>query len=118
AWGAGAARGRAGATATLPTPVGGLSLGNYIFAGLAMLNNTAIVFGCVAAALLAVLLDQLVHLLEIAARRRSRRLAYIAAAGLLLVTAGGLYEPVSRLLAARPPPLLPPSPLTPHSHLP
>src|SRR5205823_4684861 len=27
-------------TATLATPVGGLSLGNYIFAGLAMLNNT------------------------------------------------------------------------------
>src|SRR5262245_14384495 len=47
-------------TATLVTPIGGQSLGNYIFAGLATLNHTATVFGCVAAALLAVGLDQLV----------------------------------------------------------
>jgi osmoprotectant transport system permease protein len=85
-------------TATLATPVGGLSLGNYIFAGLATLNHTATVFGCVTAALLAVLLDQLVRLLEVASRRRSRRLGYAAAAALLLVTAVGLYEPVTRWL--------------------
>lgn len=83
-------------TATLATPVGGTSLGNYIFAGIATLNHVSTLFGCVAAALLAVGLDQLVHLLEIAARRRSRSLAYVAAAGLLLVIAGGLYGPVNR----------------------
>jgi osmoprotectant transport system permease protein len=88
-------------TATLATPVGGLSLGNYIFAGLATLNHTATVFGCVTAALLALLLDQLVRLMEVATRRRSRRLAAAAGAGLLLVLAAGLYEPLTRLLPGR-----------------
>jgi osmoprotectant transport system permease protein len=86
-------------TATLATPVGGLSLGNYIFAGLAMRDHVATVFGCVAAALLAVLLDQLIHLLEVAARRHSRRLAVVAAVALVAVLAGGLYDPAARLLA-------------------
>jgi osmoprotectant transport system permease protein len=88
-------------TATLVTTVGGLSLGNYIFAGLAMLNHTATVFGCVAAALLAIVLDQLVRLLEVASRRRSKALGYGAVAGLLLVTAGGLYQPVAQAFTAR-----------------
>jgi len=85
-------------TATLATPVGGQSLGNYIFTGIGTLNHTSTVFGCVAAALLAIGLDQLIRLMEVAARKRSRRLLGIAVAGLLLVTAGGLYEPVSRWL--------------------
>ncbi len=55
-------------TATLATPVGGSSLGNYIFSGLEMNDMTATVFGCVFAAALAVVLDQLVRLLEVAAR--------------------------------------------------
>jgi osmoprotectant transport system permease protein len=88
-------------TATLVTPVGGLCLGNYIFAGLESLNATATVFGCVLAALLAVVLDQLVRLLEVAARRRSRTLAWAGAAGLLLVVVGGLYTPVARFLSQR-----------------
>lgn len=85
-------------TATLATPVGALSLGNYIFAGLATLNHLATVFGCVAAALLAILLDQLIRLLEVAARRRSRPLLWIAALGLFLVTVLGLYNPIARWL--------------------
>jgi osmoprotectant transport system permease protein len=85
-------------TATLATPIGGRSLGNYIFAGIATGNHASTVFGCVAAALLAIGLDQLIHLLEVAARRRSRRLGCAAALGLLLVIAGGLYEPVTRWL--------------------
>ncbi len=87
-------------TATLATQVGSESLGNYIFAGLATLNHSAVMFGCVAAALLAVGLDQLVHLLEVAAQRRSKALAYLALAGLLLVSAAGLVEPIKRRLAA------------------
>src|SRR5262249_44871985 len=75
-------------------------LGNYIFGGLESLNHLATVFGCVVAALLALVLDQLVRLLEVAARRRSRALAWAAAAGLLLVLAGGLYGPAERLFAA------------------
>lgn len=86
-------------TATLATSIGAESLGNYIFAGLGTLNHTATMFGCLAAALLAVGLDQLVHLLEIAARRRSRTLAYLAVFGLLLVSAGGLIEPARRWVA-------------------
>jgi osmoprotectant transport system permease protein len=89
-------------TATLVTPVGGVSLGNYIFGGLATLNYVATVFGCVFAALLAIALDQLIRLLEKAARERNRRLALAGAAGLLLVLAGGLYGPIVRLFT--PPP--------------
>ncbi len=86
-------------TATLVTPVGGTSLGNYIFGGLESLNHVATVFGCVVAAVLAVYLDQVVRLLEIAARRRSRARAWVGALGLLVVLSGGLYGPVSRLLS-------------------
>jgi len=86
-------------TATLVTPVGGMSLGNYIFGGLESLNHLATVFGCVIAAVLAVVLDQLVHLLEIASRRRDRRLARAAAAGLVVVVAGSLAGPASQWIA-------------------
>ena len=67
-------------TATLVTPVGGASLGNYIFSGLESMNPASTVFGCVVAALLAVVMDQLVRLLEVAARRRSRALAWVGGA--------------------------------------
>src|SRR5262249_10393884 len=83
-------------TATLVTPVGGVSLGNYIFTGLESLNHLATVFGCVLAAALAIVLDQLVRLLETASRRRSRRLRWAATAGLLLVLVGGLSGPIAR----------------------
>src|SRR5205807_5952058 len=62
-------------TATLVTPVGGVSLGNYIFGGLETSDYVATVFGCVMAAVLAVVMDQLVRLFELAAQRRDRRLA-------------------------------------------
>jgi osmoprotectant transport system permease protein len=77
-------------TATLATPVGATSLGNHIFAGLQTQNQAAVVVGCLAAAGLAVVLDQLIHLLENAARRRSRRIGIVAALGLLLLLVVGL----------------------------
>jgi osmoprotectant transport system permease protein len=89
-------------TATLALPVGGLSLGNYIFSGLSMNNITATVFGCIFTALLAIFMDQLVHLLEVAVKRRSRRLAWWAAAGFAVVLLIGLYSPVAQAFA--PPP--------------
>ena len=46
-----------------------------------MNNITATIFGCIFAALLAILMDQLVHLLEVAVKRRSKRMAWWAAAG-------------------------------------
>jgi osmoprotectant transport system permease protein len=85
-------------TATLATPVGETTLGNYIFAGLNTRDHASTVFGCICAALLAVLLDQLIHLLEMAARRRSRGLAWTGAVGLLLLLGGGLYEPAAHFI--------------------
>jgi len=61
--------------ATLATPVGATSLGNYIFAGLQTRNWLSVLFGCVFAAGLAIVLDQAIRLLEIAARDRRRGLA-------------------------------------------
>jgi len=72
--------------ATLSTPVGAASLGNYIFGGLQTRNLDAILVGCVAAAGLALLLDGLVHLLAIGVARRRRALTAVAAAGLLGLT--------------------------------
>jgi len=69
--------------ATLSTPVGQTSLGNYIFAGLQTENWVFVLFGCAASAALALAADQLLGLLEAAARRRSRRLAIMGLAGLV-----------------------------------
>jgi osmoprotectant transport system permease protein len=68
-------------TATLATPVGATSLGNYVFSGLQTQNVAAILVGCVAAATLAIVLDQLIRLMEVATSRRSRRLAIVALNG-------------------------------------
>ncbi|RZN16205.1 ABC transporter permease, partial [Bradyrhizobium sp. Leo121] len=51
-------------TATLSTPIGQTSLGNYIFAGLQTQNWVFVVFGCLAAAALALAVDQLLALIE------------------------------------------------------
>jgi osmoprotectant transport system permease protein len=82
-------------TATLSTPVGAPSLGNYIFSGLQTRNLAAVVVGCVAAAALALVLDGRIHLLEIGARGRRRRLVAGALAALL-----GLYAYTGLTLAA------------------
>ena len=59
-------------TATLSTPIGQTSLGNYIFTGLQTQNWVFVLFGCVAAAVLALAVDQLLALMEPASPRRSR----------------------------------------------
>jgi osmoprotectant transport system permease protein len=89
-------------TATLVTPVGGTSLGNYIFGGLETSDYVATVFGCVLAAVLAIVMDQLVRLFELAAQRRDRRLAWMGALGLLLLLSAGLYGPISKLFSPTP----------------
>jgi len=58
--------------ATLSTPVGATSLGNYIFSGLQTQNYVAVSVGCIAAAALALLLDRLIRSLEVALARRER----------------------------------------------
>lgn len=77
--------------ATLSTPVGQTSLGNYIFAGLQTRNWTAVIVGCVAAAALAITLDAAVGLLESAVALRSRRHAAGAAALAVAVAAAALW---------------------------
>src|SRR5262245_54302106 len=76
-------------TATLSTPIGQTSLGNYIFAGLQTQNWVFVLFGCVAAAVLALLVDQLLALIErgYAVRSRARMAAGAVGLGLTLVAA-------------------------------
>lgn len=59
-------------TATLSTPIGQTSLGNYIFAGLQTQNWVFVLFGCAAAAALALAVDQLLAMIETGVRLRSR----------------------------------------------
>jgi osmoprotectant transport system permease protein len=77
--------------ATLSTPVGATSLGNYIFSGLQTRNWVAVYVGCLAAAGLAILLDQLIYLVEHAFQTRSRRWGIVATIGLLGVFGSGLW---------------------------
>ncbi|MET0556351.1 MAG: ABC transporter permease/substrate-binding protein [Vicinamibacteria bacterium] len=72
--------------ATLSTPVGAPSLGNYIFSGLQTRNHDAVLVGCAAAALLALGLDGLLRLL--ARGHAERRPVLAAAAGALLAAIG------------------------------
>ena len=61
-------------TATLSTPVGATSLGNFIFSGLQTRNEAAILMGCFAAAGLSIVLDQVIRGLEVGLRDRRRGL--------------------------------------------
>nr|MEA2797195.1 osmoprotectant transport system substrate-binding protein opuBD [Phenylobacterium sp.] len=70
--------------ATLSTPVGQTSLGNYIFAGLQTENWVFVLFGCAASAGLALIADQLLGLIEAGTRHRSLRLVAVGGVGLLI----------------------------------
>ena len=72
-------------TATLSTPIGQTSLGNYIFAGLQTQNWIFVLFGCVAAAVLALAVDQLLALIERGYSNRNRNHAVAGAVGLGLI---------------------------------
>ncbi len=76
--------------ATLSTPVGAPSLGNFIFSGLQTRNFAAVLVGCVGAAALALLLDGLVRMLHLGVETRRRWLVISALgmAGLLYAYAG------------------------------
>ncbi|HWE18508.1 MAG TPA: ABC transporter permease/substrate-binding protein [Hyphomicrobiaceae bacterium] len=77
-------------TATLSTPIGQESLGNYIFAGLQTQNWVFVLFGCAAAAALALAVDQLLALMERGYAARSRARMAAGAAGLALLVLAGL----------------------------
>ena len=76
--------------ATLSTPVGQPSLGNYIFSGLQTENWVFVLFGCAAAAVLALVVDQLLGLIETGAARRDRRRILAGLAALLVGTLAAL----------------------------
>lgn len=93
-------------TATLATPVGQTSLGNYIFSGLQTRTWIAVVFGCVAAALLAIVLDVLLSLIEKSLSERKRFLGLVGVLGLALVFGLSLAPSVMSLGSKSEDPLL------------
>jgi hypothetical protein len=82
--------------ATLSTPIGQTSLGNYIFTGLQTQNWVFVLFGCVAAAVFALAVDQLLALMEFGLTRRKRGWIAAGGLGLLLLTAGALVPILSQ----------------------
>jgi len=76
--------------ATLATPVGQTSLGNYIFSGLQTENWVFVLFGCAAAAGLALATDQLLGLIEEGLAKRSRWRIWAGAVGLIAGAAAAL----------------------------
>ena len=83
-------------TATLSTPIGQTSLGNYIFAGLQTQNWVFVLFGCLAAAVLALLVDQLLALIESGLRHRSRLRAALGGVGIAALVAATLVPTLAR----------------------
>ncbi|PJG52154.1 ABC transporter permease [Bradyrhizobium forestalis] len=83
-------------TATLSTPIGQTSLGNYIFAGLQTQNWVFVLFGCLASALLALAVDQLLGLIEGGLRQRNRARAGLGAVGIAALVAATLVPTMGR----------------------
>src|SRR5271166_3082117 len=83
-------------TATLSTPIGQTSLGNYIFSGLQTQNWIFVLFGCVAAAVLALATDQLLALIESGVGERRQRRVVSGAAGIAALIAVTLVPMTGR----------------------
>jgi len=81
--------------ATLATPVGATSLGNYIFAGLQTRNTASVWIGCASSALLALLLDSTVRVVALGVEYRRRGLV-----GVGLGVGAALYAYVAWAAAA------------------
>ncbi|MBV8800257.1 MAG: ABC transporter permease/substrate-binding protein [Alphaproteobacteria bacterium] len=77
--------------ATLSTPVGQTSLGNYIFTGLQTENWTFVLFGSVAAAMVALIVDRLLALAETGLALHSRLRLAAASTGIAALLAASLY---------------------------
>jgi len=82
--------------ATLSTPIGQTSLGNYIFTGLQTQNWVFVLFGCAAAAVFALAVDQLLALMEVGLTRRKRAWIIGGGLGLALLTLGALAPTLSQ----------------------
>jgi osmoprotectant transport system permease protein len=77
-------------TATLSTPIGQTSLGNYIFAGLQTQNWVFVLFGCFAAAALALAVDRCLAAMEAGVTQRNHRSVALGAGGLVLIVIAAL----------------------------
>jgi osmoprotectant transport system permease protein len=80
---------------TLSTPIGQTSLGNYIFTGLQTENWVFVLFGCVAAAGLALVLDFLLAMAGDALSEGARGRLALAGLGFALVVAAALVPTVA-----------------------
>jgi osmoprotectant transport system permease protein len=87
-------------TATLSTPIGQTSLGNYIFAGLQTQNWVFVLFGCVAAAALALAVDQLLALMERGVATHSGPALAGGGVGLALIVLAALLPGLTRAQGA------------------
>jgi len=85
--------------ATLSTPVGAPSLGNYIFSGLQLRDWQRVLFGCVATMTLSLVLDQLIALIETSLQKRRMGLVWGATAALAGLLAVGLGPQLFRSTA-------------------
>jgi osmoprotectant transport system permease protein len=83
-------------TATLSTPIGQTSLGNYIFAGLQTQNWVFVLFGCLSAAVLALAVDQLLALIEGGIRDRRRLRVLAGGIGIAALVAATLVPSMAR----------------------
>ena len=83
-------------TATLATPIGQTSLGNYIFTGLQTQNWVFVIFGCIAAAALALAVDQLLALVQNGVTRRSSTRSILGGLGLVVLTLAALIPGLAR----------------------
>lgn len=81
--------------ATLSTTVGAPSLGDVIFSGLQTQNWSLVLWGCLAAAMLAILADALLAMAEAGIRARRRTLWAIPLAAFVLVPLGIATTPMS-----------------------
>ena len=93
-------------TATLSTPIGQTSLGNYIFTGLQTQNWVFVLFGCAAAAVLALAVDQLLALIESGLAGRTRLRTALGGAGIAALVAAALmptaaHSPSSYIVGAK-----------------
>jgi len=87
--------------ATLSTPVGASSLGDFIFGGLQTRNWTLVLVGCFGSAMLALTLDQALRLTERAARERRRGVAIAAALALAPFPLIALWPAMAALVPSR-----------------
>ncbi|MCC6766929.1 MAG: ABC transporter permease/substrate-binding protein [Deltaproteobacteria bacterium] len=86
--------------ATLATPIGAPSLGDYIFSGLQTRNLAAVLTGCFASAALALALDALVHAAEVGVRTGRRGIVAAALACLAALALATAAHAVGRRLGA------------------